>query len=131
MFSKSTRKFLSGLRYDAKAKEELNILPFGGVFWADEMPHIHDIVKMPEKDRQQLLRLFYIRQKIWKAENLSAREFVEWNITRVQIPTWSLFHRLVPRKKYLEAQVEAEKKIELEFEALGNDDEIGSSEQQE
>jgi hypothetical protein len=65
----------------------------GGIYWEDELPDIHYLSKIPEDDRDQILRVFGIRILLWKDEPLAIAERQFWDAMQSQIPDWAVFHR--------------------------------------
>src|SRR5689334_11565668 len=65
MLSANTLAYLSTLTYRADAKLQVSILPLGSIFWDDEMPPMHEFIRFPETDREEVLRVFALRIKIW------------------------------------------------------------------
>jgi hypothetical protein len=115
----------SVLTYRPDAEWEVNILPFGSIYWKDEMPDIRDFIRTPEKDRDQLLRMFSIRLRVWDGEALSDEEQQLWDTIRAQIPQWALFHRLKLSPEDARAREKAERQVEQEFESLSEDETHG------
>jgi len=71
------------------------------------MPDIRQFVTLPEDDRNELMRLFGIRQKIWKGELISETDQSRWESARLQVPNWPLFKRLELSAEETQAQAEA------------------------
>ena len=91
MLTETTRGFLSTLTYRADATRQVCWLPLGGIYWEDEIPDIHYLNEIPEKDRKQIFRLFTIRVRLWKGEVLSDREQQLWDAAYSQVPQWAFF----------------------------------------
>jgi len=68
MFTDKMVVVLAKLTYQQDAGWEVNILPFGSIYWKDEMPAIVDIFDRPE-DMSILHQMFGIRLKIWDGES--------------------------------------------------------------
>jgi hypothetical protein len=114
----------STLTYRPDAAWEVNLIPFGSVYWKDEMPEIREFVfKIPENDREQLLRMFSIRLKLWDDEPLSDDEQQLWDSIRAQLPNWALFQRLKLNLEDMRAREEAERQVYQEGEASADDPE--------
>ena len=64
MLTEKTISVLAKLEYQPHAVWEVNLLPFGSIFWKDEMPAIIDLFDKPE-DRSVIHAMFGIRLKIW------------------------------------------------------------------
>ncbi|MGA2377256.1 MAG: hypothetical protein ABSF72_17190 [Candidatus Sulfotelmatobacter sp.] len=108
MFTKTTIAQLSDLTYRPDAKLQVCLLPLAGIYWEDEMPDLHQIMKIPKDDRNQMFRLFGIRVRLWKGEVLSADEQLFWDTSRSQMPSWALFQRQTISDDDRRAQDEAE-----------------------
>ncbi len=75
--------------------------------------------------KKEILRLFGIRQKIWKGEPISEKDQPRWELARLQVPDWPLFKRLELSDDERLAQAEAEQAAEKEWEAfLSEADEV-------
>src|SRR5262245_59037808 len=118
MLSETTIARLSALTYRADAKREVCWIPLGGICWDDEMPDIREFMHIPENDRDQVFRLFFIRTKIWKDLELSKDERNFWDEARARMPEWALFQRLNVSGEDLEAQDKAERDTDTALEAL-------------
>jgi hypothetical protein len=121
VLSDATVKQLSGLVFRSEAQSLVNLLPFGSVYWADEMPDTRQLILCGEQDCMNILRMFSIRLKLWDAEALSDEENQLWNSIRSQVPTWPIFRRLTLTDEEKLARKEVEKQVESEFESLSDD----------
>ena len=93
MLTEITLGFLSTLTYQADAKRLVCWMPLSGIYWEDELPDIHLLNKIPENEREQILRLFTTRVRVWKGEVLSDKEQQLWDATYSQVPQWAFFQR--------------------------------------
>jgi len=82
------------------------------------MPDIRHLMKIPEDDRNQILRLFSIRTRLWKGELLPVAERQFWDTTYSQVPSWPFFHRQQVSPDDLHAQEDAERATTDALEAL-------------
>jgi hypothetical protein len=116
--------FLRPLSFRAEAECRVCLLPLGGIYWEDELPAYEALHKLPESDRNAILRLFSIRFKIWAKQRLSADDQEYWNVACSQVPTYALFHRLELSTDERQAQERVEREAQKCFEALiaGADD---------
>jgi hypothetical protein len=121
MLSETAVKELAGLAFKADAEWMVNVLPFGSVYWADEMPDIRQLVHCQEQDRKEILQTFSIRLKVWDGKVLSDDETRLWESMRDQVPSWPLFRRLKLTEDHAVARRKAEKQVAQEFEALSDD----------
>jgi hypothetical protein len=55
------------------------------------MPDIRHLMDIPEDDRNQILRLFTIRLRLWKGEPLPDAEQQFWDTAYSQVPSWAFF----------------------------------------
>lgn len=117
MISETTLGFLSTLTYRADAKRQVCLLPLGGIYWEDEMPDIL-LMNIPEDDRNQILRLFGIRLRLWKGEPLLDGEQELWDMTYSQVPGWAFFQRQQISEDDQHAQEQAEQDSADALEAL-------------
>ena len=121
MLSDATVKQLSGLVFRSEAQWLVNLLPFGSVYWADEIPDTRQLILCGEQDCMNILRMFSMRIKLWDAEALSHEENQLWNSIRSQVPNWAIFQRLRLSDEDKLARKEAERQVQLEFESLPDD----------
>ncbi len=61
MLSEGALEYLQTLSYDSDAEGRSCIIPLGGIYWADEIPDFHALLKVPKSDRDLIYRLFSIR----------------------------------------------------------------------
>jgi hypothetical protein len=119
MLSERMVAVLSALRYRPDAEWAVNILPFGSVYWRDEMPALADLFN--EHDMMIVMKMFGIRLSLWDGEVLDDQERQLWESVRNQVPDWALFKRLSLSDEQITARQEAERQVEQEFESLGGD----------
>jgi hypothetical protein len=63
MLSEKAVALLAALAYRADADWEVNLLPFGSIYWNDEMPAIRDLFDRPD-DMLIIHAMFGIRLKL-------------------------------------------------------------------
>jgi hypothetical protein len=120
MLSEQAVALLERLPYRHDAEWQVNILPFGSIYWTDEMPSLHDLV---DKLGDMLIihAMFGIRLKLWDGEALDAQDQRLWDGVKGQVPNWALFHRLNLNDEQKQARKKAERQVEEEFESLSDD----------
>ena len=118
MLSEKIVAVLAALPYQPDAEWEVNILPFGSIFWKDEMPAIVDLFDRPE-DMAIIHAMFGIRLKIWDGVALEAQDQQLWNAVKRQVPQWALFERLRLTDEQMLAREKAERQVEQAFESSG------------
>jgi hypothetical protein len=118
MLSENIIAVLAAMPYQPDAEWEVNILPFGSVFWKDEMPAIRDLFDRPE-DMGIIHAMFGLRLKIWDGEILSPQDQELWDAVRRQVPQWALFKRLSLSDEQRLAREKAERQVEQAFESCG------------
>jgi len=111
---------LSALEYRPDAEWEVNILPFGSIYWKDEMPAMVDLFDKQD-DMAIIFRMFGIRMQLWDREALNAQDRQLWDAVQRQVPDWALFKRLSLSDEQRVAREQAEQQVEQEFESLGAD----------
>ena len=119
MLSERMVTVLSALPYRPDAEWEVNILPFGSVYWKDEMPEMRDMLDI--QDMTTVLRMFGIRLQLWNNEALKAEDLQLWDAVKRQAPDWALFKRLSLSDQQRAAREKAEQQVQREFESLGAD----------
>ena len=121
MLSETAAKILSTLAYQPSAQWLVNVLPFGSVYWADEMPDIRQLVHCRKQDRVDILRMFSIRLDLWDGRALSDDDKELWDLVRAQAPTWPLFRRLELTSEIKLARAAAEHQVTQEFDSLSDE----------
>ncbi len=130
MLSEPTIAQLSALTYQAEAKRGICWLPLGGIYWADELPSGRLFSDIAEGDRKHVLRMFALRARIWRGQDLSERDRKFWTTLRSDVPSWAFFQRLKLSPDDQRAQDEAEHSSAEAFEALLADaDEVNITEE--
>jgi len=120
MLSEKAVALLMALPYQPDAKWRVSILPFGSIYWEDEMPSLCDLLAQ-QHDALVIFAMFGIRLKVWDREVLNAQDQRLWDAVKSQVPDWALFHRLNLNEEQKQAREEAERQVELEFESLSDD----------
>jgi hypothetical protein len=120
MLSKKATATIAALPYQPDAEWQVNILPFGSIYWLDEMPSIADMIDKPE-DMLVINSMFGLRVKLWDGEPLNANEQQQWDAVKAQVPNWALFKRLALSEQQQLARQEAERQVEQEFQSLTDD----------
>jgi hypothetical protein len=123
-------KYFASLEYRPDAECVLGMIPFTGVYWADEIPDHDLITALGEKNRWRVYRLFAIRRLLWRRKPLEpdAREY--WELIKSRVPDCPVFQRMRPSIEVLRADVcvnrefdkfEAEMDAELAGESTNNE----------
>jgi len=120
MLSEKAVALLADLPYRPDAEWGVNILPFGSIYWKDEMPSLRDLVDKQD-DMLIIHAMFGIRLKLWDREVLNAQDQGLWDAVKSQVPHWALFHRLNLNEEQKQARKEAERQVDREFESLSDD----------
>jgi hypothetical protein len=129
MLSTNTLAYLSTLTYRADARRQVSILPLGSIFWDDEMPPMHEFIRIPEADREQVLRIFALRIKIWDDAILSEDDQRFWDSVRSATPDWAIYKRLKLSSHDQREREEAEQACAKELEEfLADADEVNLGE---
>jgi hypothetical protein len=116
MLSEETLAYLSTLTYRPDAKRQVCILPLGSIYWEDEFPPIHKLAAFPELDRNEVLRAFAIRLRVWNDQLLSDDDRQFWAGVRSAAPNWAIFHRLHLSEDDQREREETERACSKEFE---------------
>jgi hypothetical protein len=124
MLSEKIVAVLAALRYQPDAEWEVNILPFGSIFWKDEMPAMADLFDRLD-DMAVINAMFGIRLKIWDGVALDAQDQQLWDAVKRQVPQWALFERLRLTDEQRLAREKAERQVEQEFESIGPEHDEG------
>ncbi|UCH21782.1 MAG: hypothetical protein JSU83_00490 [Deltaproteobacteria bacterium] len=110
--------YLKPLIYNESAERRASLIPFGGIYWEDEIPDFHAFMEIPEYDRAGIIKLFYIRFKIWNEEELSNDEQKFWEDAKKRVSEYALFQRLELTKEDRQIQEETERGAEELFNAF-------------
>ena len=122
MLSAKIVGLLASRRYQPDAEWEVNILPFGSIFWTDEMPAITDLFDRPD-DMAVIHAMFGIRLKMWDGVALDTQDQQLWDSVKRQVPQWALFERLILTDEQRLAREKAVRQVEQEFESIGPEQE--------
>jgi len=125
MLTDGALKYLSPLMFNPCAERLSCMIPLGGIYWSDEIPDFHALIKLSESDRKQIYRLFAIRFRLWAGEQLTDDDRSYWNGAQRLIPNYPVFHRVQISDDDRAAQVAVEQDAIAGFEALfGGADEL-------
>lgn len=94
ILSETALAYLSALTYRPAAERRTCVLPISGIYWEDEIPDLHQLMKLPEGALVQILRLFHIRYRIWQGTPLVEDEQHIWNSAKSLWPDCPLFQRV-------------------------------------
>jgi hypothetical protein len=120
MLSEKIVAVLAALPYQSDAEWEVNILPFGSIYWKDEMPAIDDLFDRPD-DMALIFAVFGMRLRLWDGEVLNDQDQRLWDAVKHEVPDWALFKRLSLSDEQRIAREQAERQVRQEFEFLGAD----------
>ena len=118
MLNENIVAVLAALPFQPDAEWGVNILPFGSIFWKDEMPAIADLFDRPE-DMAIVHAMFGMRLKSWDGEELNAQDQELWDAVNRRVPHWALFRRLSLTNEQRLAREKAEQQVEQAFESVG------------
>lgn len=118
MLSQRTVALLAALAYRPDADWRVNVLPFGSIYWNDEMPSLGELLDRAD-DVLILHAMFRIRMRLWDGEALNAQDQQLWDAVEGEIPSWPLFKRLRLSDEQKLARHEAELQAERAFETFG------------
>jgi len=108
--SKKAVSMLTALQYQPSAAWGVNILPFGSIFWLDEMPSMAELFGSTD-DTYLIHSMFGLRLKLWDGQSLDANDQQLWDSVKAQVPEC-----LSSEQKRARAQ--AELQVEQAFESL-------------
>jgi hypothetical protein len=122
MLSERAVALLATLAYRPDADWGINFLPFGSIYWNDEMPAAGDLFDRPD-DMLMIHAMFGIRLQLWNGEVLNAQDQQLWDAVRHQAPQWALFKRLNLSREQQRARDVAERQVQQEFESVRSENE--------
>jgi hypothetical protein len=120
MLSEKAVALLAVLPYRPDAKWAVNILPFGSIYWEDEMPLLADLLDK-QQDMSIIHGMFGVRLKLWDGQALDTQDQQLWDAVKRQVPQWALFHRLNLNDEQKHARQEAEEQVAREFDSWSDD----------
>jgi len=115
--SEKAVSLLTALRYEPSAAWGVNILPFGSIFWLDEMPSMAELFENTS-DASLIHSMFGLRLKLWDGQALNAEDQQLWDSVKAQVPEWPLFKRLCLSSEQKQAREQAELEVQNAFESL-------------
>jgi|ERR1700722_6809836 len=115
--SQKAVSMLTLLRYEPGSAWGVNMLPFGSIFWLDEMPSIAELFENTH-DAFLIHSMFALRLKLWDGRALDADEQRLWDSVKAQVPDWPLFKRLSLSSEQKQAREQAELDVQRSFESL-------------
>ena len=95
----------------------MNMLPFGSIFWLDEMPSMAELFENTN-DAFLIHSMFGLRLKLWDGQTLDADEQQLWDSVKAQVPEWPFFKRLSLSTEQQQAREQAELQVQHAFESL-------------
>jgi hypothetical protein len=108
---------LTALQYEPNAAWGVNIVPFGSIFWLDEMPPMAELFENTG-DTFLIHSMFALRLKLWDGQALNAEDQQLWDSVKAQVPDWPLFKRLCLSSKQKQARGQAELQVQHAFDSL-------------
>ena len=118
MLSEGALDYLQDLTLQRGAERMACYLPFGGIYWDDELPDFRAFQQLPDKDRNLILRLFFIRFQIWKKQILLDSDQAFWDHAVAEVPHYALFHRLHLNSDDQRKQAQIEMEVQDFFASL-------------
>jgi hypothetical protein len=115
--SQKAVSLLAALRYEPSAAWGVNVIPFGSVFWLDEMPSMAELFESPG-DTSLIHSMFGLRLKIWDGHALNVEDQQLWDSVRAQVPDWPFFRRLHLSSEQKQAREQAELQVLQAFDSL-------------
>ena len=115
--SEKAVSMLTALQYEPGAAWGVNVVPFGSVFWLDEMPSMAELSESTD-DTFLIHSMFGLRLKLWDGQALNAEDQQLWDSVKAQVPEWPLFKRLCLSSEQKQAREQAELQVQHAFESL-------------
>jgi hypothetical protein len=114
MLSEKAVAVIAALQYRPDADWGVNFLPFGSIYWNDEIPAAADLFDRPD-DMSIVFAMFGMRLKLWDGEVFNFHEQELWDAVGRQVPHWALFKRLSLSDEQKLARESAEQQVERSF----------------
>lgn len=115
--SQKAVSLLTALRYEPSAAWGVNVVPFGSVFWLDEMPSMAELFESTG-DALLIHSMFAFRLKLWDGHGLNAEDQELWDSVQAQVPDWPFFKRLHLQNEQKQAREQAELQVLQAFESF-------------
>ena len=115
--SEKAVSMLKTSQYDPSAGWGVNIVPFGSIFWLDEMPSMAELFENDD-DNLVINSMFAFRLRIWDGQKQSADDQRLWDSVKAQVPDWPFFKRLTLTNEQKQAREEAEMQVQHAFDPL-------------
>lgn len=85
---------LASLPSRPDAEELISIVPYLGIVWDDEKPDGAVLRGLSETEQHWFWRLFVIRARLWRGEDLIPFDRGLWDAAKAAAPEHGLFQRL-------------------------------------
>ena len=116
-FSKKAVSMLTALKYQPSAGWGVNIVPFGSIFWLDEMPSMAELFEN-DNDKFLIYSMFSLRLKLWDGQTLNPDDQQLWDSVKAQVPEWAFFKRLRLTRQQKQDREQAEMQVQHAFDPL-------------
>jgi len=113
--SEKAVSILTAMQYQPDAEWGVNILPFGSIYWHDEMPSMAELFENTQ-DMFLIHSMFGLRLQIWDGQALNPPDQELWDSVKAQVPHWALFKRLYLSNEQNQAREQAELQVQKSFE---------------
>lgn len=117
--SEKAVSMLTALEYEPGAAWGVNILPFGSIFWLDEVPSRVGLFENTD-DSFLINSMFGLRLKLWDGQRLDANDQQLWDSVQAQVPEWPFFKRLCLSSAQKQAREQAELQVEQAFKSFSD-----------
>jgi hypothetical protein len=114
--SQKAVSLLTALQYEPSAAWGVNVIPFGSIFWLDEMPSMAELFESTG-DTSLIHSMFGLRLKVWDGQALNAEDQQLWDSVKAQVPQWPFFKRLQLSNEQKQAREQAELQLQA-FDSL-------------
>ena len=112
---------LTATQFDPSAGWGVNIIPFGSIFWLDEMPSMAELFEN-DNDKFMIHTMFALRLRMWDGQVLNADEQRLWDSVKAQVPDWAFFQRVSLTSEQQQAREQAETQVQHAFDVLSEDE---------
>jgi hypothetical protein len=88
MLSEKAIRVLSVQQYRPDSNWEVNIVPFGSIYWTDEWPEniLAELFEQPG-DMSMIHSMFGMRIRLWNGEALNSQDQQLWDRVHGQVPS--------------------------------------------
>lgn len=118
--SSELQTLLQSLTYNPHAQLKAYFVPYGGIYWEDELPEYKILLSLSDQEYLYPFLMLNVRRKLWAHESLSEEEQRQWKFAQEIYPNWPIFKRLHITEDEYQQQLACEESSNQFYEAMMN-----------